>query len=341
MRVTLRWRSLWRRRVEFSRITLDRPSVNLVHLPDGRWNLESILLQASRMPAAPTAQQGAGDAPRFPYIEATGARVNIKLGAEKMPISLTDAEFSLWLPEPQQWKLRLEAHPSRTDTAAADTGILRVEGTLGKAGTLEGVPVDLYADWPSLRWARSAPCVSGADAGFRGEMNLHASVLGTLGENTLETRLQLTGVHRADFVPAQTLDVGLACKAQASDLFHQLRGIRCAWPANAARRMHAPGRWSPRRSRSPGNSPRSQDPLRPPSTEPRPCPPTACSQRSASLSQRVPAQLAAAGRFPAAIQLLLHPGSSLALFHGAARPAQRPALPHRRRSGRPNLTPAS
>ena len=31
----LRWRSLWHRRVEFSRITLDAPSVNLVHLPDG------------------------------------------------------------------------------------------------------------------------------------------------------------------------------------------------------------------------------------------------------------------------------------------------------------------
>ena len=45
----LRMRSLWLRRVEFSRISLDDPSVNLVRRADGRWNIESILLQASRM----------------------------------------------------------------------------------------------------------------------------------------------------------------------------------------------------------------------------------------------------------------------------------------------------
>lgn len=230
VRVTLRWRSLWRRRVEFSRITLADPSVNLVHLPDGRWNLESILLQAARMPAAPTAQKGAGDAPRFPYIEATGARVNVKLGAEKMPFSLTEAKFSLWLPQPNQWKLRLEAHPSRTDTAAADTGLLRAEGTLGKSGTLEGVPVDLRGAWSAAPLGAVSWLLLGRDAGLRGVLNLTASVHGTIGVNVVETSLEIDRLRRADFVPDHPLAVALHCTAQATALFHQLHSVRCSWP---------------------------------------------------------------------------------------------------------------
>ena len=232
VRATLRWSSLWRRRVEFSRISLDETSLNLVHRADGRWNIESILLQASRLEAAPTAQRTIGEAPRFPYIEATNARINIKRGLEKLPISLTDAEFALWLPQPRQWKLRLEGHPTRTDAAAADTGRLRLQGTLGKAEAIADVPVALSADWTLAPLGAVSTLITGGDAGFRGEMNLHADILGTLGQNALATRLQLTGVRRADFVPAQTLVVDLGCKAQASSLLHRLTDIRCAWPPN-------------------------------------------------------------------------------------------------------------
>ena len=232
VRATLRWSSLWRRRVEFSRISFDETSLNLVQRADGRWNIESILLQASRLEAAPTAQSAIGPAPRFPYIEAANARVNVKRGLEKLPLSLTDAEFALWLPQPQQWKLRLEGHPTRTDSAPADTGRLRLQGTLGKAAAMPNVPVALSADWTLAPLGAVSTLLTGADAGFRGEMTLHASVLGTLGANTLETRLQLTGIHRADFVPAQTMDADLGCQAHASSLFHQLTAIRCAWPSS-------------------------------------------------------------------------------------------------------------
>src|ERR1700733_6565500 len=136
VRATLRISSLWRRRVEFSTISFTDPSVNLVHLADGKWNLDSILLNAAHIDAAPTAQKKPGPAPRFPYIEATGARLNLKLGNEKTPISFTDADFALWLPDPQQWHLRLRAHPARTDTNASDTGLFSLEGTLGRAASL-------------------------------------------------------------------------------------------------------------------------------------------------------------------------------------------------------------
>ena len=207
--------------------------MNLVHLPDGRWNLESILLQAARMPAAPTDQKGSGVTPRFPYIEATGARVNVKQGVEKLPLSLTDATFSLWLPEPDQWRLRLKGKPTRTDSVPRDSGTLELEGTLGKADKLEAVPVDLEGEWSAAPLGAVSDVLLGRDAGLRGEMTLTASVHGRVGDNAVDSRLVLKNLRRREFVPVQTLAVDLRCTAEAANLFHALRGVRCAWPAGA------------------------------------------------------------------------------------------------------------
>ena len=228
VRATLRMRSLWLRRVEFSRISLDEPSVNLVRRPDGRWNIESILLQASRMPAEPTAQKNAGAAPRFPYIEATGGRVNLKEGLEKKAFALTDAEFALWLSEPNVWRLRLEAHPARTDTAATDTGTFRMEGTLGRAESLAAVPLDLHSDWNAVPLGAASWVLMGGDMGVRGDLNVRASVKGTIGTHQLTSRVILHNLRRADFVPAQTLDVDVSCRALADGVFH-LSDLQCGW----------------------------------------------------------------------------------------------------------------
>ena len=227
--VTLRVSSLWRRRIEFSRISLDNPSVNLVHRADGRWNVESILLQASKIEAAPTAQASAGYVPRFPYVEATGARVNLKMGLEKMPLALTEADFALWLPQPQQWRLRLDGHPTRTDATATDTGTIRLQGTLGKASALQDVPIDMSGEWRNAPLGGVSYVLIGRDGGFRGEMNLRTHFQGTVGENTSESRLELTELRRSDFVPDHTLDATIDCKAHAQAVFHALSAVDCAW----------------------------------------------------------------------------------------------------------------
>ena len=234
VRATLRLSSLWTRRVEFSTISFDEPSVNLVHTSNGKWNLESILLRASHITAAPTAQRRAGPAPRFPYIEATGARLNLKLDQEKTPVSLTDADFALWLPDPQQWHLRIKAHPARTDTNASDTGTLQVEGTLGRAASLGQVPINLTGQWSSVPLGEATRVLLGRDAGLRGEMDLTASAQGTVGDSTLQARLRLNDVRRADFIPNRTLTVDLQCLANATSLFHAFGNVRCNWPPAAS-----------------------------------------------------------------------------------------------------------
>ncbi len=234
VRATLRLSSLWTRRVEFSTISFTDPSVNLVHTAAGKWNLESILLHAAHIDAAPTAQRRSGPAPRFPYIEATGARLNLKLDHEKTPISLTEADFALWLPDPQQWHLRLQAHPARTDTDASDTGTLQLEGTLGRAASLDQVPLDLKAEWSNAPLGEATRVLLGRDAGLRGEMTLSATAQGTVGASTLQTRLQLTDARRADFIPARPLNLDLQCLATSTAAFHGFDDIRCNWPPSGS-----------------------------------------------------------------------------------------------------------
>jgi AsmA protein len=230
VRATLRLSSLWRRRVEFSTISFTEPSVNLVHTPEGKWNIESILLQASRISAAPTAQAKAGPAPRFPYIEATGARVNLKQGVEKTPFSLTDAEFALWLPNPEQWHLRLQGRPLRTDTSVSDTGTVRLEATLGRATSLEEVPLELNGSWRGAPLGEATRFVFGRDAGWRGELALETAIHGTTGKSAVEMRLRVNDARREDFVPDQSLTVDFACRGESTQLFHSFADVRCSWP---------------------------------------------------------------------------------------------------------------
>jgi hypothetical protein len=230
VRATLRLSSLWSRRVEFSTISFTEPSVNLVHTAAGKWNLESILLHAAHIDAAPTAQKNSGSAPRFPYIEATGARLNLKLDNEKSPFSLTDADFALWLPDPQQWHLRLSARPARTDTKVSDTGLFELEGTLGHAASLGQVPISLRGTWRNAPLGGVSRFLLGRDAGLRGEMDLTANAQGTVSSSTVQARLRLTDTRRADFVPAQTMNIDLQCLGTATSDFHGFDDLRCSWP---------------------------------------------------------------------------------------------------------------
>ena len=233
VRINLRLSSLWRRRVEFSSISFTDPSVNLVHNSDGRWNLQALLLQASHISAAPTAQTHAGPAPRFPYIEATGARVNLKLDGEKTPVSLTAADFALWQPAEHQWRLRIEAHPLRTDIAPGDSGTLRVEGTLGGDGehtSLAEVPIDLHATWQEAQLGGLTSLLLGRDAGLRGDLAASLAMLGTIGRNGITATLSVDNARRADFIPPQPLSLSVACRATAENSFHTFPAITCRLP---------------------------------------------------------------------------------------------------------------
>lgn len=230
---SLRLSSLWRRRVEFSRVRFVEPSVNLVRNGEGRWNLADVLLHAAHVNTAPTAQRRAGPAPRFPYIEATGGRVNVKLGEEKLPFSLTAADFALWQPSPHQWRVRLRGQPDRTDVNMTDPGSLRIEGDLLQATAAEDVRVNLHADWYDAPLGEATLLLTGGDLGWRGRLNLEASLAGTLDAARLEGKLTLGALRRADFAPAHPLDLQGTCSAGLSIQTARLKQLACSLPDGA------------------------------------------------------------------------------------------------------------
>jgi len=247
VRANLRIRSLWGRQVEFSRISLTEPSINLVHTADGQWNIGSLVMQAAGTqrsaapfgPATPATQGNTNPTPHLPYIEASGARLDLKLDQEKTSFSLTDADFALFLSQPHQWSLRMEAHPVRTDTSPADTGTLRIEATLGGQDAASGnstdnslanLPINLQGSWQDVQLGGLSRLLAARDAGLRGELDLNLSLLGTLGQSNITAHIRLNNARRADFVPPRLLSVDADCQAIARNSFHTFSKIACHWP---------------------------------------------------------------------------------------------------------------
>jgi hypothetical protein len=61
-------------------------------------------------------------------------------------------------------------------------------------------------------------------------MDLTANAQGTVSNSLVQGHLRLTGARRADFVPAQPMDVDLQCLGTANSYFHAFDDLRCSWP---------------------------------------------------------------------------------------------------------------
>ena len=102
--------------------------------------------------------------PRFPYIEATNGRINFKYGLEKSVFSFTDADFTLWSPAENQWSMRLEARPVRTDMPVTDTGTVKAEATMQRAALLRDAPMKATVTWERVQLGNLTRLIYGEDA---------------------------------------------------------------------------------------------------------------------------------------------------------------------------------
>ncbi len=206
----IRLLSLWRGKLEISRISVDEASLNLERTVDGRWNLDPIFRTATSHAGASAAQNPTH---ALPYLVATNSRVNIKSGLEKLPFSLVNADLSFWQADPGSWRLRLRGQPARTDVslALADTGIMRLEATLGRAPQLRQMPVHIDMEWREAQLGQLSRLVLGSDPGWRGDLTGQMQLDGTASAAQVKTRLKATGVHRAEFAPADPLDFDANC----------------------------------------------------------------------------------------------------------------------------------
>jgi len=230
VRATLRLRSLWRGHLECATIALDSPSVNLVRAQDGEWNFDSVVLQAEQVHTTPTGASSAGPTPRFPYVEATQARINFKRGAEKLPFSLTEAKLTFWLSRDKTLHMRLEARPLRTDMNATDTGLVEVEGDFHRADSLNNIPLELSGRWRRAQLGDVSHMLLGEDAGWRGTLDGEGSLSGRLGDAQAHISLKFDEIRRTDFVPENNLRLNLECSAEALREQDAVRNLHCNLP---------------------------------------------------------------------------------------------------------------
>lgn len=212
---SLRLTSLWRGRLEISRLSFDLPSLNLVRSAEGRWNVQSILRQASQVRAAPTAAPRPEVRPRFPYIEASNGRINFREGQEKLPHALMDADFSLWLESEDQWNMRLEARPTRTDASLRDTGNLRLSGQIRRAETLALTPLSLEVELENAQLGQWTTLLTGRDHGWRGSTDLQAELKGTVSDLAFTANIEVSDFHRHDIATGDALEARITCKGSA------------------------------------------------------------------------------------------------------------------------------
>ncbi len=227
---TLRLSSLWRGRLEIGKLSLKYPSLNLVRGADGRWNIESLLEQARRIPAAPTAKTRPESRPRFPYIAAEGGRINFKLGLEKKIYALTEADFGLWLAAENEWHVRLAARPMRTDANLSDTGTFKLSGSFERAWNLRQTPLQLRVEVQRAQLGQLSALLYGRDRGWRGALSASATLSGTPAALNVTADASVDDFRRYDILSDEHLRLQAHCDAAYSTATELLSPLLCNFP---------------------------------------------------------------------------------------------------------------
>jgi hypothetical protein len=226
----VRLTSLMRGRLDVSRLELTEPSLNLVRRGDGRWNWEALLERTERTPLAPTAKSKSEARPGFPYIEASSGRINFKAGQEKKPYALLNADFALWQESENTWGARLKAEPLRTDMNLSDTGLLRMNGTWRRAGSLRETPLQFSLEWSGAQLGQLTKLVSGNDKGWRGEVRLEATLSGIPAAMQVGVDTSIDDFHRYDISSSERLLLNAHCNGRYSSVEAMMHEVFCNAP---------------------------------------------------------------------------------------------------------------
>ncbi len=200
IRCDLRWRSLWRSRLEFSRLNLERASFNLVRNSEGQWNFEKLLLESG----VASGGGAPGSGPRDPggvAFDMDDARINFKVRDTKKPFALTDVRARFQFDRARQsLNFRLTASPIRSDLSLPTPGPVEFEGEWSPGKNLEG-PLDatlrargaLLYDW--------VPLVSGRNPGVYGLLDSELHLTGSVRDLRMEGQASVHQLYRWEQLP--------------------------------------------------------------------------------------------------------------------------------------------
>jgi AsmA-like protein len=211
---SLRIRSLLRGRLEISALSLTDASVNLTRDAQGKWNAEDLIDRTSHSSLAPTAATSGGSSPSFPYIEASRARINFKLGTEKTHFALNDAEFAFWQESANTWGGRLQARPIRTDSNLTDTGVINVSGLWRRSASVHQTPLQVSFAWKQAQLGQLSRLIYGTDKDWRGGVILTGSLVGTPEHLRSTADISVSDFRRQDIMGGGTLNLTTHCTGE-------------------------------------------------------------------------------------------------------------------------------
>ncbi len=223
----IRLRSLFRGRLEIAKLSATDPSINLVRNEQGRWNLASLIERNAQIPAAPTQKSASERRPAFPYLEATGARINFKIGPEKKSYALTDGDVALWQDSENSWGARIKAQPLRTDFNLTDTGRVLIDAHWQRSRNLRLTPLRVTMAWEKGQLGQITQLLSGRDRGFRGAVELTASLTGTPLALAIESRMSIDGFRRYDIVDNRVVNLATGCTGKYNVGTRSLTDVLC------------------------------------------------------------------------------------------------------------------
>ena len=226
---TLRLISLARGRFEISSLSLNDASLNLTRDSDSRWSLEDLLQRTSQITTAPTASGYRESRPEFPYIEASHARVNVKIGDEKTHFALTDAEFALWQESEAVWGLRLKARPIRTDANLTDTGVINISGSWRRGSGTE-TPIAATFEWKQAQAGQISKLFSGEDKGWRGGVLISGALSGTSKDLKIVADASVDDLGRYDIFNNESLPIAAHCVALLNLPANSFSDVDCSSP---------------------------------------------------------------------------------------------------------------
>ena len=226
----IRLRSLLRGRIEIARLSASEPSINLVRNDEGRWNLASLVERNAQIPAAPTGKPASERRPAFPYLEASNARVNFKLGQTKKSYALIDADVALWQDSENSWSARIKAEPVRTDFNLTDTGLLQINATWQRALSLRSTPMQVAVQWQRGQLGQITKLLSGKDRGWRGGVSFTANLAGTPEALRIESQTAIADFHRYDIAGNESVSLATVCSGRYNAIVVVLADLLCESP---------------------------------------------------------------------------------------------------------------
>ena len=192
LRARVRLSSLFRGKLAFSSLYLDSPSVNLVKMPSGAWNIQPLLEHGSA-PNSPHQHT-------VPDIKIRDGRLNLKFGDTKSVFYISGADVDVYPNESGDVVIRFSGAPARTDRGSMGLGQLSARGLL-RSGPNGEDQLNMGLRLERTAILEVARLFNGRDLGVHGFAVANARLAGPLSKIEVTGDLNITDIHRWDLMP--------------------------------------------------------------------------------------------------------------------------------------------